>query len=169
MEAKRLTLQMRDPRGYQQREPGKCFQGCPDQNALVNTLIDILSCPELLKLKQVQGSQPRDSLEQPQTDAGCQVLECANKDELMRDLSETQKPYSAPTGWWPSPYLGNGAFGNSVAGAFVLLCGKSLAGEWLCRRLITADDQTWVTLSQTKAREITLSSESHDSFKPKTQ
>lgn len=28
MEAKRLTLQMRAPWGYQQREPGKCFQGC---------------------------------------------------------------------------------------------------------------------------------------------
>ena len=27
METRRLTLQMRDPQGYQQREPGKCFQG----------------------------------------------------------------------------------------------------------------------------------------------
>lgn len=52
-----------------------------------------------------------------QTDAGCQVLECANEDELMRDLSETLKPYSASNRLVALPLLGEWSIWE--------LCGRS--------------------------------------------
>lgn len=78
-----------------------------------------------------------------------EVMEHANKDELMRNLSGTRRPQAglkqldSP----PPPIFRVEVLGHSVAGAFVLLWGVSAGLPWMLYG-VRRDSETWFQQSQ---------------------
>lgn len=92
IEAKRLSLKWGIPRVS--AEGGR--QVLSRLINLVNPLMDILSCPEFCSSrKRSREASHVITWNNPRLMRTVQVTECANKDELMRDSSETLRPHRA--------------------------------------------------------------------------